>query len=329
MSAHDSTVQPADGSRHAGHCKAPTFLLLVHGGAGVIERSDMTPATEAAYRAGIRASLMAGHAILAGGGTSLDAVAAAVCVLEDDPLFNAGRGAVFTADGTNELEAAIMDGATLRAGAVTLVTTVKNPILLARLVMEKTPHVLLAGHGAEALARAHGLATVDPDYFRTEPRLQALQRMKRSAHAPLATEAVKHGTVGAVALDVAGNLAAATSTGGRNNKLAGRVGDTPTIGAGTYADNATVAVSGTGEGEYFMRTLAAHSIAAQIEHRGWSVERAAEHAVHGKLAALGGTGGVIAIDRTGRFAMPFNTPGMYRGHVGADGQPVTLIYGDE
>jgi beta-aspartyl-peptidase (threonine type) len=304
-------------------------LLLVHGGAGVIERSDMTPASEAAYRAGIRAALMTGHAVMAAGGSSLDAVAAAVCVLEDDPLFNAGRGAVFTADGTNELEAAIMDGATLRAGAVTLVTTVKNPVLLARLVMEKTPHVLLAGHGAEALARAHGLATVDPDYFRTERRLQALHRMNQSAQAPRATEADKHGTVGAVALDRAGNLAAATSTGGRNNKLAGRVGDTPMIGAGTYADNATVAVSGTGEGEYFMRTLAAHSISALIEHCGWSVERAAEHCVHGKLAALGGTGGVIAIDRTGRFAMPFNTPGMYRGHVGSDGQPVTLIYGDE
>ena len=327
MSAHDANAEPAGDSRHADDRKA--FVLLVHGGAGVIERSDMTPAAETAYRAGIQAALMAGHAVLAAGGSSLDAVAVAVCVLEDDPLFNAGRGAVFTAEGTNELEAAIMDGATLRAGAVTLVTTVKNPVLLARLVMEKTPHVLLAGHGAEALARAHGLATVEPDYFHTERRFHALQRMRRAAHAPQATEADKHGTVGAVALDMAGNLAAATSTGGRNNKLAGRVGDTPTIGAGTYADNATVAVSGTGEGEYFMRTLAAHSISALIEHRGWSVERAAEHTVHGKVAALGGTGGVIAVDRKGRFAMPFNTPGMYRGHVGAEGQPVVWIYGHE
>ena len=178
MSAHDANAEPAGDSRHADDRKA--FVLLVHGGAGVIERSDMTPAAETAYRAGIQAALMAGHAVLAAGGSSLDAVAVAVCVLEDDPLFNAGRGAVFTAEGTNELEAAIMDGATLRAGAVTLVTTVKNPVLLARLVMEKTPHVLLAGHGAEALARAHGLATVEPDYFHTERRFLALQRMQRA-----------------------------------------------------------------------------------------------------------------------------------------------------
>ncbi|MPZ43262.1 MAG: hypothetical protein GEV05_07665 [Betaproteobacteria bacterium] len=312
--------------------KGRAFVLLVHGGAGVIERSDMTPATERAYRDGMTTALAAGREILARGGSSLDAVAAAVCVLEDDPLFNAGRGAVFTAEGSNELEAAVMDGAMLRAGAATLVTTVKNPVLLARLVMEQTRHVMLAGHGAEALARAHGLAIVEPDYFYTERRFDALQRVRHAAAAQQrdpATESDKHGTVGAVALDANGNLAAATSTGGRNDKMSGRVGDTPTIGAGTYANNATVAVSGTGEGEYFMRTLAAFSVSALIEHRRWTVERAAKHVVHEQLASLGGTGGVIALDRNGRFAMPFNTAGMYRGHVGPDGDPIVKIYADE
>jgi beta-aspartyl-peptidase (threonine type) len=320
----------ADPSSRAGGEPCP-FVLLVHGGAGVIDRADMTPDREAAYREGIRAALMAGYAILAPGGTSLDAVTAAVCVLEDDPLFNAGRGAVFTAEGANELEAAIMDGASLRAGAAALLTTVKNPVRLARLVMEKTRHVMLAGRGAEALARAHGLEIVEPGYFFTERRLEALQRV-RGALDPLRgaiTEADRHGTVGAVALDAMGNLAAATSTGGRNGKLPGRIGDTPTIGAGTYANNATVAVSGTGEGEYFMRTLAAHSLSVLVEHRRWTVERAAAHVVHQMLAPLGGTGGVIVLDRRGRFAMPFNTPGMYRGHIDARGESIVRIYGDE
>jgi beta-aspartyl-peptidase (threonine type) len=305
---------------------------VVHGGAGVIERKAMSAAKERAYRDGIAAALMAGHAVLAGGGSSLDAVSAAVMVFEDDPLFNAGRGAAFTADGTTELDAAIMDGASLRAGACTLVTTVRNPVLLARLVMEKTRHVLMAGPGAEALARAHGLATADAAYFFTERRFEALQRMKQAAAARrenAVTEVDKHGTVGAVALDGAGNLAAATSTGGRNFKLAGRVGDSPIIGAGTYANNATVAVSGTGEGEYFMRALAAHSVSALVEHRGWSVKRAAEHVVQRQIAPLGGSGGLIALDARGRFAMPFTTPGMYRGHVDAAGVPVIKIYQDE
>jgi beta-aspartyl-peptidase (threonine type) len=327
----------SDGTAAAGREPAPSsvkpasFVLVVHGGAGVIEHSDMSADMERAYRDGIAAALVAGHAILARGGSSLDAVTAAVTVFEDNPLFNAGRGAVFTADATNELDASIMDGATLRAGGCTVVTTVRNPVLLARLVMEKTEHVLLAGHGAEALARAHGLATVEPSYFFTERRFDALKRVRGAAakRSDLTTEADKHGTVGAVALDAKGNLAAATSTGGRNNKLAGRVGDSPIIGAGTYANNATAAVSGTGEGEYFMRALAAYSVSALIEHKCWSVQRAAEHVVHEQLVTLGGSGGLIALDRNGNFAMPFSTPGMYRGHVSAAGDPVVKIYQDE
>jgi beta-aspartyl-peptidase (threonine type) len=326
------------GTRRGAVKKVPTprarpqrFVLVVHGGAGVIERASMTSSMERAYRNGVRAALDAGRKVLAVGGSSLDAVVAAVTVFEDDPLFNAGRGAVFTASGTNELEAAIMDGATLKAGAASLLTTVKNPIQLARLVMEKTQHVMLASDGAERLANDHGLERVAASYFFTERRFKALQRVQEeAARAVNATsEADKHGTVGAVALDSNGNLAAATSTGGRNNKLAGRIGDTPIIGAGTYASNVSVAVSGTGEGEYFQRTLAAHTVAALVEYRGYGVARAAKYVVEKKLAPLGGTGGLIALDRNGRIAMPFNTPGMYRGYVTANRGPVIKIYADE
>ena len=336
--AATSTARPLArkrGSSAAGRAssgKPGAFVLVVHGGAGVIERAAMSADRERSYRSGITAALMTGHAILAAGGSSLDAVAAAVTVFEDDPLFNCARGAALTADATTELDACIMDGATLRAGACTLVSTVRNPVLLARLVMEKTRHVLMAAHRAEALARAHGLATEEPVYFFTERRYKSLQLLKQAAAArqrDVATEADKHGTVGAVALDASGNLAAATSTGGRNNKLAGRVGDSPIVGAGTYANNATVAVSCTGEGEVFMRTLAAHSVSALVEHRGYSVQRAAEHVVRKQIAALHGAGGLIALDRRGRFAMPFNTSGMYRGHVGVRGEPVVKIYQDE
>jgi beta-aspartyl-peptidase (threonine type) len=312
--------------------KAPggAFVLAVHGGAGVIDPSTMTPQTEAAYRTGITAALAAGHRVLAAGGSSLDAVEAAVCSMEDDPQFNAGRGAAFTADGTNELDAAIMDGATLRAGGIALVTTVRNPIRLARLVMERTRHVLLAGEGAEALAREYGLEIVEPAYFHTERRWNALQRLKQAAaqQADAITEADRHGTVGAVALDAHGNLAAATSTGGRGNKLAGRVGDSPIVGAGTYANNATVAVSCTGEGEFFMRAVAAHTVSALMEMKDWSIERAAAHVVHERLAALGGEGGLIALDRAGTVAMPFSSTGMYRGVVRTDGVPAVTIYRD-
>jgi L-asparaginase / beta-aspartyl-peptidase len=327
MTTGKTTSSGADRDRGAGGA----FVLAVHGGAGVIDPSTMTPQVERACRAGIAAALAAGHRVLAAGGSSLDAVVAAVCSMEDDSQFNAGRGAVFTADGTHELDAAIMDGATLRAGGVTLVTTVRNPIRLARLVMERTHHVLLAGAGAEALARECGLEIVEPAYFHTERRWNALQRMRQAAvaEAPAAiTEADRHGTVGAVALDASGNLAAATSTGGHNDKRAGRIGDSPVIGAGTYASNATVAVSCTGEGEYFMRAVAAHTVSALMEMKDWSVERAAAHVVHERLAPLGGRGGLIALDREGNVAMPFSSAGMYRGIVRTDGVPGVTIYRD-
>lgn len=306
------------------------IVLAVHGGAGVIERAHMTAERERAYRAGIEAALRAGARVLESGGSSLDAVVEAVSVMEDDALFNAGRGAAFTAEGTIELDAAVMEGGSLRAGTVTLVTTVKNPVRLARLVMEATPHVTLAGHGAEALARRHGLPVEAPEYFRTERRWKALQRIRaaRADTRATLTEADKHGTVGAVALDRQGHLAAATSTGGRNNQLAGRVGDTPIIGAGTYANDASVAVSGTGEGEIFMRTVAAHALAALVEHCGWSVERAAKYVVEERIVALGGSGGLIALDRAGNVAMPFSTPGMYRGVIRGDGVPAISIFRD-
>ncbi len=304
------------------------IVLAVHGGAGVIERGQMSAQVESDYRAAVAAALKAGHTILARGGSSMDAVVAAVSTFEDDPLFNAGRGAALTAAGTAELDASVMDGATLRAGAVTLVTTVKNPVQLARLVMEKTRHVMLAGHGAEALARKHGLPVVAPEYFLTERRQLALRRVRAAAEEEAArlSEADKHGTVGAVALDAHGNLAAATSTGGRNNKLPGRVGDSPLVGAGTYADNATAAVSCTGEGEYFMRTVAAYALASLMELKGMDVEAAAHAVIHERLKALGGRGGLIALDAQGRVAMPFSTPGMYRGVIRADGAPSVGIF---
>jgi beta-aspartyl-peptidase (threonine type) len=307
----------------------PEFVLAIHGGAGVIDRSQMSEELERAYRAALDNVLAVGRDVLAGGGRSIDAVVAAVTTLEDDPLFNAGRGAAFTAEGVNELDAAVMDGGTLKAGAVTLVTTVRNPVKLARLVMDETRHVLLAGHGAEALARLHGLDIVDPRYFHTERRWNALQRMRSAAqvpHAPAVSEAEKHGTVGAVALDRYGNLAAATSTGGRNNKLPGRVGDSPLIGAGTYASNATAAVSCTGEGEYFITTAAAYAVSALMEMKGATVEEAAKSVIHERLARAGGRGGLIALDAQGNIAMPFSTAGMYRGCARSGSASTVHIY---
>jgi L-asparaginase / beta-aspartyl-peptidase len=316
----DDSMREKSGSR---------VVMAIHGGAGVIPRGEMTPLMEREYREGLAQALEAGYRVLAAGGPSIDAVAAAVTFMEDSPLFNAGRGAAFTAEGANELDAAIMDGATLRAGAVTLVTRVKNPIKLAKLVMERTRHVMLAGEGAEALARVHELETVEPDYFFTQRRWDALQRMKSALNTqrhPAMTEADKHGTVGAVALDAAGNLAAATSTGGRTNKMAGRVGDSPIVGAGTYANNATVAISATGEGEQFIRAVAAHTVSALMEFRDLSVEQAAEDVIRKRLQALGGTGGLIALDRNGNLAMPYSTGGMYRAHMRAGGGPNVDIY---
>jgi beta-aspartyl-peptidase (threonine type) len=299
------------------------FVLVVHGGAGTIDRAEMTRENEAAHRDGIAHALKDGYEVLARGGSSLDAVEAAVRKLEDNPLFNAGKGAVFTHEGTNELDASVMDGKTLRAGAVAGVKHIRNPISLARMVMEKSPHVLFAGVGAEDFAKRMGMGLVDENYFYTEERWQALQKLKESPTP--APDRDEHGTVGAVALDQAGNLAAATSTGGVTNKLPGRVGDSPIIGAGTYANNQTCAVSCTGDGEYFIRAAVAHTVSDLMEYKGVSVQDAAKMALQ-KAKDLGGSGGLIAMDKGGHFAMPFNTSGMYRGSVDSEGKIAVEIY---
>jgi beta-aspartyl-peptidase (threonine type) len=307
--------------------------LAVHGGAGTIERSKMTPERERGYRAGLENALRAGWDILKRGGSSLDATEAAVRVLEDDPHFNAGKGSVFTSAGTNELDAAIMDGKTLAAGAVASLKHIKNPINLARLVMEKSGHVMMDGEGAEAFAKENGIELVDQKYFFTQERWDALQKIKtaekhRTGNAGekfLITDQDRHGTVGAVALDQNGNLAAATSTGGMTNKRPGRVGDSPVIGAGTYANNAACAVSATGDGEYFIRATIARDVATLMEYRGMSLRDAAQTALD-KVSKLGGTGGLIAIDRQGDIALPFNTSGMYRGYIDPQGKFVIEFY---
>jgi beta-aspartyl-peptidase (threonine type) len=301
------------------------FGMVIHGGAGTIERREMTPENEAAHRAGLEQSLKAGYDILQRGGSSLDAVETAIRVLEDNPLFNAGKGAAFTHEGTNELDASIMDGKTLNAGAVADLQHIRNPISLARLVMEKSPHVMLVGAGAEAFARKMGMQFVDQKYFYTDERWQSLQKEKAKSSPVPVSDKDRHGTVGAVALDKAGNLAAGTSTGGTTNKQFGRVGDSPIIGAGTYANNRTCAVSCTGDGEYFIRSVVAYDISAMMEYKGMPVQAAAQAALD-KALKLGGTGGLIAIDKEGHFAMPFNTSGMYRGKVGPDGKVTVEIY---
>src|ERR1051326_3571611 len=301
------------------------IMFVMHGGAGTITRASMTPEREKQYREKLEEALRTGHAILAKGGSSVDAVEAAIRILEDSPLFNAGKGAVFTHEGKNELDAAIMDGKTMKAGSVAGVTIVKNPITAARAVMERSPHVMLIGKGAELFATTVGLEIVDPSYFWTERRWKELQRdlMKEQATTP-----DHKGTVGAVALDHAGNLAAGTSTGGTSNKRYGRVGDSPIIGAGTYASNDSVAVSCTGTGEFFIRWTVAHDIAALVEYKGMTVEQAGNEVIHRKLEPVKGDGGAIILDRHGNFAMPFNTEGMYRGWIGDDGVPHVLIYKD-
>lgn len=308
------------------------FGLAIHGGAGTIRKSELTPDQEAAYQNGLKGALLAGHEILKEGGSSLDAVEAAVRALEDCHLFNAGKGAVFTSDGKNELDASIMDGRTLKAGAVANVRHIKNPVSLARCVMEKTSHVMLVGRGAEAFAEEQGIELMPDSYFYTERRWENLQKVKaleRNSGAPDFNGGDEvHGTVGAVALDRNGNLAAATSTGGMTNKRFGRVGDSPIIGAGVYADNQTCAVSATGHGEYFIRLAVAHGISAAMEYRNLSLKEASELLILKKLPALGGTGGVIAIDRKGTIAMPFNTEGMYRGYWLSGGEPVVKIYSE-
>jgi len=330
------------------------ITLVIHGGAGTITRANMTPEKEKAYREVLNTALQKGYAVLKQGGTSEKAVETAIMVMEDSPLFNAGKGAVFTNEGKNEMDAAIMDGKTLKAGAIAGVTTIKNPIRGAIAVMEKSPHVLMAGKGADLFAKEQGLEIVDPSYFYTEARYKALQKAKEEEKVELDhtentkkeiqkkpktgfvkeedlifTEGKKYGTVGCVALDKFGNLTAGTSTGGMTNKRYGRIGDAPIIGAGTYANNNTCAVSATGHGEFFIRSVVAYDISALMEYKGLSVKDAAEEVVMKKLVERGGEGGLIALDRNGNIAMPFNSEGMYRGYVKADGKSEVMIYKDE
>jgi L-asparaginase / beta-aspartyl-peptidase len=301
------------------------FALAIHGGAGTIPRSETTSARMAAYHDGLRRALAGGHKILSAGGSALDAVTEAVVALEDDPLFNAGKGSVFTAEGTQQMDASVMDGRDLRAGAVAGIFGPRNPILAARAVMEHSRHVLLIGRGALDFCRAQGLAFAAPGDFYSQERWHELQMALMRRHPGVADATDRHGTVGAVARDYDGNLAAATSTGGMTGAAPGRVGDSPIIGAGTYADNATCAISATGHGEIFIRYGAAFEIAARLRHAGQSLRQAAR-AVVDALGAAGGSGGVVAVDRTGALALPFNTPGMYRGYVRARGPIRTAIH---
>jgi len=288
------------------------FGMAIHGGAGTLPRAEMTAELEREYRQGLSSALAGGMAILASGGSSLDAVTSAVMALEDNPVFNAGRGAVFTLDGKNELDAAIMDGANLDAGAVCAVGHIKNPVQLARAVMEKSEHVMLSGAGAEDFALSQGFALLPRSYFHTDARWRQLERI-RSGEQGLSGLTISHvGTVGAVARDAHGNLAAATSTGGMTGKRFNRIGDTPIIGAGTYADNRSCAVSATGHGEIFIRNVVAHDIAARIRFGGQSLAQAVHEVVREELPAMQGEGGVIAIDRNGEIVLEFNSEGMFR-----------------
>jgi beta-aspartyl-peptidase (threonine type) len=327
-------------------------VIAIHGGAGTLNRDAMSPEAEAKYHAALRSVLEAGQAALASGATAIEAVTIAVGLLEDCPLFNAGHGAVFTHAETHELDAAIMDGKTRDAGAVACVTTLRSPIRAARAVMEHSDHVLFVGEGAEAFGRKHGLEVVDPSYFSTDARREQLHRAlatnaaalldhdgaaavaasaattpatNSAANAPLAEDR-KFGTVGAVALDAHGHIAAATSTGGMTNKQAGRVGDSPLIGAGTYADDRTAAVSCTGSGEMFIRVAAAYDVCARMAYAGETLAQAAEHVVMTSLPEIDGRGGLIAVDREGNVSLPFNTEGMYRGVAYVGEAPQTAIF---
>lgn len=303
------------------------WTLVIHGGAGMLERGTMSPESERDARAGLTRALQAGGAILEAGGSSLDAVEATVKVLEDDPHFNAGKGSVFTYDGHNELDAAIMDGRDRRAGAVAGLTRTRNPISLARAAMESSPHVFLAGAGANAFADDSGIEQVDPGYFRTEERWQQLQKLKARGANYFDVD-LKYGTVGAVARDLDGHVAAATSTGGLTGKRWGRIGDAPVIGAGTYADDRACAVSATGSGEHYIREGVAHEICARMRFLNEGPQAAAD-AVQADTRTLGGGGGVIVVAADGTPAWSFNTSGMYRGMLRRGGEPVVAIYGDE
>ena len=312
----------------AGSSQPPKWGLVIHTGAGnftlagIAERKDE-------MQAAMNDALMAGYRVLAGGGTSLDAVQSAIVILEDSPLFNAGKGAVFTHDGTNELDASIMDGGTMKAGAVAGLKHIKNPIRLARLVMEKSPHVMMAGEGAEAFAKEQGgIEFVDQKYFYTDRAWKALQDAL-AAEKKAAQAEDHHGTVGAVALDQHGTLAAGTSTGGLTNKRFGRIGDSPIIGAGTYANNQSCAISSTGVGEFWIRYTVAHDICARVQYRNTTIQAAADDVIQGVLKPIGGEGGVIGLDAHGSVMMSFNTTGMGRGYVGADGKPTIMFTANE
>jgi len=308
-----------------GKTAAAPVAIVIHGGAGTLAREDMTADKESAIRAALAASVQAGHQALLAGASSTDAVIAAIRVMEDSPLFNAGKGAVFNAAGRHEMDASIMEGAGLNAGAVASVASIRNPIELAYKVMTESEHVMLMGDGAEAFAREHGLAMMDPEYFYTDFRWRQLQQIKAGEQAEADRKDQWFSTVGAAALDRRGNLAAGTSTGGTSNKRWGRVGDSPIIGAGTYADNNSCAVSATGHGEYFMRHVVAYNICNRVA-LGASVREAAETVVNGILVKAGGEGGVIAIDRRGNIATPFNSEGMYRASVDTAGEMKIAIY---
>ncbi len=316
------------GNKQTGTQKSPEdagqprqgWAIVIHGGAGVITRDRMTPEMDSVYRAALTAALDTGRSILARGGTALDAVEKTINVMENNPLFNAGKGAVFTHEGRNEMDASIMDGSDLNAGAVACVTDIKNPITAARCVMTNSPHVFLSGTGASEFAKEQGLDIVPPSYFFTEKRYRELQAILKKD---------KHGTVGCCALDTSGNLAAGTSTGGMTDKRYNRIGDSPIIGAGTYANNNTCAVSCTGHGEYFIRWTVAHDISALMEYKGMSVKDASDLVVNDKLVKAGGSGGVICLDRYGNIAMPFNSEGMFRGYATAEGKKGIFVYKDE
>jgi len=322
--------------------ETPRWSIAIHGGAGVIARARLDAETEARYRAALGAALEAGAAVLRDGGASLDAVEAVITRMEDDPLFNAGRGAVFTAEGRNELDASIMDGRTRAAGAVAGVTRTRHPISLARAVMERSPHVMLTGEGAEAFARSQTLEEVPPAYFYTERRWRQLEEALSRQNLPIPARPAnaredgalllddhQFGTVGVVAYDANGDIAAGTSTGGTTGKRWGRVGDSPVIGAGTYAQNGVCGVSATGTGEFFIRLAVAHRICALIELEGMSAQAAAERVIGAELVAMGGDGGVIVVDGRGDAAFAMNTPGMYRARQAAGGAPVVQIFADE
>ena len=324
----DDPVFERNYSARAGEIvEVPRWSLAIHGGAGIIDRGSLPPEKEAAYRDGLTAALRAGSAILEKGGPALDAVAAAVRVLEDNPLFNAGRGAVFTAEGKNELDAAIMDGKTQKAGAVAGVTRTRHPIDLARAVMDSSPHVMLTGAGADQFSVQRGLEQVDPAWFRTEARWQQLLAWRTRQQAAVDPTHL-FGTVGAVALDADGNLAAATSTGGMTGKRWGRVGDSPIIGAGTYAKNGQCAVSATGSGEYFIRESAARQLCDRVAWNSESLQDAAKATIMA-VGTIGGDGGLIAMGPDGEPAFAINDLGMYRGRMTAGGTPQTAIFGDE